>query len=239
MTGVITATTDGQIIEDIDLAGCISVQANNVTIRRVRVTAIQTCSGGNGRAADSAINMGNNENRPGRVTGTYIQDVEVIGTHAAGNNSGISAANYTCLRCNVHGFTINLWADEAAIIDSFIHDNNVNNNVGDEDEEAHADGVMGDSGNNVKVFHSWIAMDGGTDSVTAAVNFGGSYGSKNNLWLQRSFLAGFGGKGVHLHPDHTNVVVTDNVFRGTVWGGLWPTGNITWSGNTDESGNPV
>ena len=53
-----TITQAGTVISNEWIDGCIAVKANNVTIQNSLIHTQDTCSGGNGQSAGSAINDG-------------------------------------------------------------------------------------------------------------------------------------------------------------------------------------
>jgi hypothetical protein len=235
-SGVLVVSTPGAVIDGIWLDGCIAVRATNVTIKNSYVRAVNAgsydCTGGNRQAGASAINSGNGSG--GIAAGLQIIDTEVDGQNTAGYSGGIADSNYTCTRCNVHGFTIQLWAGTNVVIsESFVHDNNLNSG------QNHSDGVMADSGVGVTLRHNWIAMDGGQDWITTAINIGGSWGPGRNLTLESNFLAGFSGSDIHSDPNGASVRVVNNALSNrNGWGGAdFVSGAIPSS--AVESGNYV
>ncbi len=90
-TGNIVATTDGQVIEKLDLRGTIRVKANNVTIRLSRIW------GGPIDPNDSPIHVDSN------TTGTVIEDCEIGPDTGADPRRAITGDDhFTVRRVNVH-----------------------------------------------------------------------------------------------------------------------------------------
>jgi hypothetical protein len=243
-SGTIVVSVDGTVIDGVWLDGCIAVRANNVTIKNSYIRATDpnnyNCTGGNRKASASAINNGNGEGA-GQTTGLQIIDTEVDGMDIAGYSGGIGSANYSCLRCNVHGFTIQLWAGtNVTITDSFIHDNNLNHG------QHHSDGIMADSGIGITMRHNWVAMDGGQTWITAAVNIGNSWNPIRDVVLERNFLAGYNGADINGSPQGSNVRVVDNALSSrngwdsTVYlvNGL-PPGSVVSGNYVPETGKPM
>lgn len=119
-SGPLRLTTPGQVIENLDVTGCVEVMAPNVTIRRTRISC------------DSYY--------PVRVfdgASLLIEDSEISGEASGGiATSGIAFDHYTARRVNIHGTADGAKAEGYVVIeDSWIHDLW----LGDGD---HADGVQ-------------------------------------------------------------------------------------------------
>lgn len=208
-TGKLTTTSDGQVIEDRYIKGCIEIKHNNVTIRRCFVSSATGiyAQGGDNSGAAAAIGTGGTAGNPGTVTGTIIEDCELDGFDVSGDTIGIGAAHYLARRCNIHGYTKGLWMGlDCTLQDSIVHSNNPT------PEGAHGECVDADTGTDILIEDCWLAMDGGLEENSGAIQFGGTYGAGDNLACYRSFLAGGEGQCINLHPFHTNVVIVDNAF---------------------------
>jgi len=236
--GVLAVTAPGTVVDRIWVDGCVIVKASNVTIRNSLIRGVNTndwkCTGGNQQAGASALNTGNGGGGNGTVANITLMNITVNGQNASGYSGGIADANYTCIRCNVYGFTINMWAtSKNTITDSFVHDNNINNGTN------HADGIDSDSGVNIVIRHSWVATDATSTWTTGAVNFGGSWGTSHDLTLDNNFLAGITGTDLNVHSSHTNLRITNNAFsnKNGYGGGMFYTSSgalhssAIWSGN--------
>ena len=102
----ITVTKDGDVVQDLDIDGEIMVQADNVTIRRVKITS-----------GDYYPIRYDDPHR-----GLVIEDSEIIGT-SDDVTAAVSFAHYTARRLDVHGSADGFKADEDVLIeDSWIHD---------------------------------------------------------------------------------------------------------------------
>jgi hypothetical protein len=241
VTGDVTVTQDGAVIDGAWIDGCIAVKANNVTIRNTLVRTQRSCYGGNGQAAGSAINNGNAEGRRA-AAGLVIQDTEVDAMNATYDFAGIGAHGYTCVRCNVHGGVKNLWAvDDVTIRESYIHHPSTGNGT------IHSESVDADSGNAITIDHSFINAKG-TSSVTGAVAFLASWGPGNGLTINASYLEGNRGADLALAPENQGIRITDNAFSadngydGTtfVYGFNPANPGMVWSGNhIPQSGAPL
>lgn len=109
MSGDLTLATPGATFEDIDLDGCLTITAANVTVRNVRIR----CSKADW--AGIAIN--------GSATGILIEDVEVDGE--AVSLYGIRAERPSTLRrVAVHGARNGMYVNETGVLieDSYVYD---------------------------------------------------------------------------------------------------------------------
>lgn len=198
-SGSITVTTDGAIVEKLDVTGSITVHANNVTIRKVRITS------------DDYYPIRYFDN--GGYTGLLVEDSEIVGLSGLVTNA-IGFQNYTARRLNIHGMADGLKADANVLIeDSWIHD--LSNGNGE-----HNDGVQSSGGANVTIRHNSIS-----GASNAAVMAGPDFGDAVvNLRIENNLLAGGGytlnlrGTGA-LQPTGTRV--TGNCFIRNAAYGPW------------------
>jgi hypothetical protein len=169
-SGSITASTAGQVIENKDVTGQITVTAPNVTIRNVRVTATES---GSGSAAISG-------NQPG---------LKVINTTVRGKGSGASTVE-AAVR-DYSGLTIegsNLTLCNECVQGWPLTVKNSYMKVSSIYSGAHAEDIYICSGT-VNVDHSTLLNEQGQ---TATV-FGDTIcGGKNNYTVTQSLLAGGG-----------------------------------------------
>jgi hypothetical protein len=229
--GDVTITTNGTVIANEWIDGCVAVDADNVTIEDSLIRTRDTCQGGNHGTASSAVNDGDGDT----PTGLVIKDTEVDGMNSIGDAYGISGDNYTCQRCNVHGFSKNVAAGHAVLIeDTYSHDLTIH------DECVHSNAVYVNSSTDVTVEHSYLRATGTDDGcVTAAFMNGGSYGPPSNDTIEGSYLAGVAGADMQEGCGSTNIHVTgnafsdDNGFKGKdfIYGfDIHDAGNV-WTGN--------
>ena len=217
-SGNITVDTDGAIIEDLDITGAVTVLANNVTIRRVRITS----------ADYYPIRYFDNEN-----TGLVVEDSEIIGK-GGDATAAISFVNYTARRLNIHGSADGLKADaNVTIEDCFIHD--LSNAPGE-----HNDAVQSTGGKGVTIRHS--VLEGASN---AAVQTGDLGGATEDLTIECSWLSGGGwtlnirGSGATA-PKNTKVI--NNRFGRDAGYGPWVIDdpNPTLTGNVyDDNNEPI
>lgn len=204
VVGDITVTTPGTVISNEWIDGCVAIDADNVTIEDSLIHTQDACNGGNGGSAGSAVNDGNGA----APTGLMIKDTEVDGMNATGDSYGVSGDNYTCLRCNVHGFSKNIGAfDNVVIQDSYSHDLSLN------DQCSHSSTVYADSASNVTVEHSFLRATGtSTQCVNSAFMNGGSWNPPSNDTIDSSYLEGVYGADMQEGCGSTGVRVTNNAF---------------------------
>ncbi len=106
----ITVTEPGTVIEGLHLIdACISVRADDVVIRNVRITAAPLCG-------SNLINVGFDQ------TGVLIEDVELDGLDSTGFAAAIGDQGYTCRRCDIHSIGVGAVLNFGTIEDSWIHD---------------------------------------------------------------------------------------------------------------------
>ncbi|GAB7190142.1 hypothetical protein NUM3379_08480 [Kineococcus sp. NUM-3379] len=126
-SGSVSATTDGQVLEDLDVDGCISVKADDVVIRRVRVRCAEK---------ERAITIeGEREN-------LLVEDSEIDGRGST--EVAIGWGGYTLRRVNVHStFDGPRLGSGVTIEDSWIHDIVRRDDVhGDAAQSTGAEGVL-------------------------------------------------------------------------------------------------
>ncbi len=209
---------DGAVVEGLDIDGTITVLANNVTIRKVRITT----------GDYYPIRYFDNDNR-----GLVVEDSEIIGT--SGNvTSAIAFAHYTARRLNIHGGADGLKADSDVLIeDCWIHDLS---NGPDE----HNDGVQSTGGKGVTIRHNVIS-----GASNACVQTGDENGATEDLTIECNWLSGGGyslnirGKGATV-PKNTKII--DNRFGRDHGYGPWTLDdpNPTVTGNVyDDDGTPI
>lgn len=102
--GDLTTTSDGQVIDSLNITGLLQISHNDVTVQRCKVT-----NGGDWVIVQDIA-----------ITGTNIFDCELDGMSAAG--TGIRMGNGTVKRCNIHGSNdgVVLKRDNVLIQDNYI-----------------------------------------------------------------------------------------------------------------------
>lgn len=217
-------TDDKVVVENLDVDGCITVEANNVTIRNVRID----CSGLYG------INIVNG------YTGTLIEDVEIFGMLS----SGVLGADFILRRANIHdsGSDAVKPVRNALIESSWFH--RLGYTVG-----SHSDGVQMVAGENVIMrgnnFDMPYDLDGFTNSQCMIIQT--NNGPIDNILIEGNWLNG-GGYCVQINDKGngyggpTNVRIKDNKFgRDCQFGILrFRNNSPTLSGNVwEETEEPI
>ncbi len=217
-SGSIKVTQDGAVVELLDIKGTITVLANNVTIRKVRITT----------GDYYPIRYFDNDN-----TGLVVEDSEIIGT-SGDVTSAIAFANYTARRLNIHGSADGLKADANVLIEGcWIHD--LSNGQGE-----HNDCVQSTGGKGVTIRHS--VLQGASN---AAVQTGDLGGATEDLTITCSWLYG-GGYTLNIRgtgatkPKNTKII--NNRFGRDAGYGPWviddPAPTVT--GNVyDDNNQPI
>jgi hypothetical protein len=214
VNGDVNLTTAGQIYENKDVRGCITVNAPNVIIRKSKVS-------GPGCAIDN------------ESTNLLVEDVTLDCQNVGG--TGLSWQNYTARRINASKCENLLWAEHNVLVeDSFIHDPIDYNPATD----PHTDGVQLPSGATaITVRHNRIY-----GNYVSTTNFGNSAitigHTTSGVTIDNNILAG-GGYTMYCNQtgDSTNGSYTNNRFS-TIFapsvGGYGP-----WTDCADEniSGN--
>jgi hypothetical protein len=217
-SGSITVTTDGAVIENLDITGSITVLANNVTIRKVRLTS----------GDYYPIRYFDNNN-----TGLLVEDSEIIGL-SGDVTSAIAFQHYTARRLNIHGMADGLKADADVLIeDCWIH--NLSNGATE-----HNDGVQSTGGKGVTIRHNNIS-----GASNATVQTGDESGAATeDMTIENNLLSGGGytlnirGTGATV-PKNTRVI--NNRFIHDAAYGPWtiddPSPTVT--GNVYDDGTPI
>lgn len=217
-SGSIRVTQNGQVVEKLDIAGEITVLANDVVVRNVRITS----------GDYYPIRYFDNP-----TTGLVVEDSEIAST--SGNaTSGIAFANYTARRLNIHGSADGLKADSNVLIeDCWIHD--LSNGSGE-----HNDGVQSTGGKGVTIRHNDIS-----GASNACVQTGDENARTEDLTIECNWLDGGGwtlnirGAGATV-PTGTRII--NNRFGRNSGYGPWTiddpapivTGNVY-----DDDGTPI
>ena len=187
LSGSIATSSDGQVIEDLDIAGSVRVQHDDVTIRNVRV-----------RSAGQAISILDN-------TGLVVEDCELDGTGATDGASAIGDQNYTIRRCDVHHFGEGPRSNGQVTIEgNWFHDF-----VDFVSQGAHQDVVQITSGYGTTIRGNSMVIDvaGANASIMIGSYQGGDILVENNLLGGGGYTAYCGGSN-----GYTNVRFIDNRF---------------------------
>jgi hypothetical protein len=213
--GDVKVTQAGTVIDAKDIRGCVFIAADNVTVRRSRIT----CTGAFGvRTFD-----GNHD-----FTGARIEDTEI--NCANQGFTGIAFAHYTAVRVNIHGCENGIaFGAHATIQDSYIHD------LSDADGE-HPDGVQFSEGtSDIIIEHNTIVAPV-TNSAIIMYDEDGE--QDHDILIDDNYLAG-GGWTLYCPRQATvNIRVTNNHFGPAHFGATASCGPghvASFTGNIDAT----
>ena len=168
-SGSITVNQDGAVISNLEVRGTIYVNADNVTIRNVRVIAQNP--------GDLMINVGYDH------SGILIEDCEIDGRGIAFR--GVGFDGYTMRRCDVHHVGHGAVTERNVVVeDNYIHDL-VEGPSGD----WHTDGIIMSIGHNVVIRHNSISNP---LTQTSAIGIWAEIGNINDVLVENNLLSGGG-----------------------------------------------
>jgi Ca2+-binding RTX toxin-like protein len=197
--GTLHVTTNGAVIENLDINGQIVVDADNVTIRNCRVTTTE---------------MYGICGRP-----MTIQNCEIDGKGVAPGSYGIMASG-TFTGNNIHGFEngIGVADSNTTIKNNYIHDLQAGG------ADPHYDGIAvqggeGGEGNIVIENNTIISRD------TSDIFIKNDFGPISNVTVNHNFLAGDPGYNIYVDGRASGgpisgVTITDNYLQKGHWGYL-------------------
>lgn len=227
-SGSIDVTVDGTIIDGLDVSGGITINANNVTIRRTRVSTTFWypiwVKGG---------------------SGVVIEDSEVdgLGGPADGGQKClyITSGAVTVQRNNFHDCEDGMSLGGNGPL--LVHNNWIHNPNGPSTQ--HSDGMEYYGGANATIQYNNFDY---ANATTSATNFTNDFGPITNIVYDHNWLRG-GAYNLYVDGSHnggliSNVKVTNNIFyrNSSAYGTTVIRGNIssvTVSGNTFEDGTPI
>ncbi|GIH10160.1 hypothetical protein Rhe02_82270 [Rhizocola hellebori] len=222
--GDLIITKAGTVIDGLNVKGCISVRADNVTVKNTLVRAA---------CAEGSIGPGYNTSPKNLL----IQDVEIDGLGQTTTYSGVSGNNFTCRRCKIHGTGTGIRAGSNSVIeDSYLYGNKVGG-------ESHNTAMSIHGGSNIVIRHNYLQCDGGYN-CSSALSLYSRDGTINGVTVQENLFSGGGYcvyGGVFSDATANNVKFLNNGFLKNQWpkcGDLGPVaawdrevpGNV-WSGN--------
>ena len=230
--GGVTLSTPGQVYENRDVRGCITVRAKGVVIRNVKVT----CGGWYA----ISVNTGPSSNRWNAPdAGLVVEDTEI---NLAGRLDGKAIAfdGYTLRRVHVYGGADCAHAGvNVTIVDSFC-----DIPAGGPADGPHYDGIQSDGGRNIVIRHNTIRVPYGQ---TSAILMSTNTSAIRDVVIQDNLVAG-GGYTIYCGTDQGGRVQGMLTFAGNrvaktyfPKGGYWgpttscPAGGAVW----DETGLPV
>jgi hypothetical protein len=228
-SGSISTSANGQVIQNLDITGTISVNHSNVVIRNIRIRQ----PGGEAISIDPS------------TSGTVVEDCELDGTGDTRSDPAIAYARYTIRRCDIHHFGEGPRANG----DTVIEDNYIHDFVDYSSIDAHQDGIQVVCNNNIVIRHNTILMN--TENANAAIMVGTAQGTVDNVVIRDNLMAGggytvYGGSAEGYSPNATRVQITNNRIstqympRGGYYGPFTNTYQVTMYGNVwHETGNPI
>jgi hypothetical protein len=227
-SGTLKITKAGTVVDRIDLTGCISVAASNVTIKRSRIR---------GSCAEGTIGPHYNAN----YKNLLIEDVEIDGLKESTSYSGVGGGNFTCRRCKIHGTGSGIRAGSNSVVeDSYLYGNHVGG-------ESHNTAMSIHGGSNITIRHNYLRCDGGWN-CSSSLSLYSPDGPIDHVLVEANLFSGGGYcvyGGVYKRDGGiiaaTYVRFLNNGFLTNQWpkcGDLGPvagweapaTGNV-WSGN--------
>jgi hypothetical protein len=218
VTGQLTVTTPGAVIDAKDIRGCLDIQADRVTVKRSRIR----CAG------DYVVRTADD------VTGVVLSDVEIDGTGSAATTA-IGVAGYTLRRADVHGVGDGpRMGDNTVVEDSWIHGLV-------EGGGSHNDGIQSTGGHHLVIRGNRIENP---ERQTSCILIGADLGDISDVLVTGNLLNG-GNYTVYAgaDPGHTasNIRVTGNRFgRDAVYGPASVKPGIVWEDNVwHDNGKPV
>jgi hypothetical protein len=194
----LSITEDGAVVTDLDVRGDITVNANNVTIRRSRVRT---------EGALYGIKVATN------TKGTVIEDTEVEGTDD-NCSVGVVYGRYTARRLNVHGCADGFRVGPDTMIrDSYVHDQRYKSG-------AHNDAVQSVGGSRLTIVGN--NLEGPLREQTSAIIIQTNFARIDGVLIEDNLLSG-GTYTLYLRDKKTgygaptNVTVRDNIWVDNSW----------------------
>lgn len=162
--GTLTVTTDGTVIDGLDIDGCLLIKADNVTIRNTRIRCADT------RALYAPTGYGP----------TLVEHVEVAGV-AEPWSHGVVGHHMTVRHTDIHGFGdgVKLWTG-STYEHNYIHDLAVG-------DGQHNDGMQMSGGHDVVIRNNRIVHD---PTQTSAILIKADVAPIYNLTIDGNWLEG-------------------------------------------------
>jgi hypothetical protein len=230
-SGTLTITTDGAVLENLDVSGMVTIDADNVTLRNFRI--------------DSDAFYG--VRVVGGHTGVLLEDGEIYGMISA----GILGAGFTARRLHIHdsgGDGIKAGGAGGPTLVEYCFIEKLGTKA-----DAHADGNQTRGGSNITFRYNniWIPVPGTPNYPGAPYKSNAAFmisGTVSNFVIERNWLTGGAYTIYCQNTDGSGVFVRKNRF-GRDNGG-WSRGKdarrlragscAEWSGNRwEESGEPI
>lgn len=218
-TGPQTVTTDGTIIDSMDVTGSLIIRARNVTIRNSKI-----------------------HDDPGAVAGINIQDgasATITDSEIYNFQVGIVYENWTAIRVNMHDISFDgiKMGSNTQLLDSWLHSPKPTS-------DAHWDGVQVQAGVTNTFIKGNVIDSTGADTNSAlflAPDQGPSTDGPLTVtgnWLDGGNYTVFVNDGAGKQYYIADISVTDNRFgHGAKYGPAYVNVPVSWSGNVwDDTG---
>lgn len=197
--GDLTITQPGTIIDGLDIRGCVSVRATNVTIRNSRITCgswyaigVQAGTGSDVWVAPSA--------------NLLVENVEIV--MSSMDMKGIAFDGYTARRVWFHGGSDCAHFGENVTVEDSFCDIPAGRSIG----SAHIDGMQSDGGRNIVLRHNTIRVP---YSQTSAILMSTNTSPIYDVTIVDNLMAG-GGYTIYCGTDSGGPVRGTLTFSGNV-----------------------
>jgi hypothetical protein len=217
-SGPLTVTRDGAVVDGLDVDGCLTIAADDVTVRRSRIR----CAG------DYVVRVAEG------ASGVLVEDVEIDGRGDPGTIA-IGVSGFTLRRADVHDVGDGpRMGDVTVVEDTWIHDLAVGGG-------SHNDGIQSTGGRRIVIRHNRIDHPG---QQTSCILLGADLGDIDDALVQGNLLNG-GNYTVYAgaDPGHSasGIRIVGNRFgRDFVFGPAELDEGVTFSGNVfDDNGAPI
>ncbi|MBO4209087.1 hypothetical protein [Micromonospora echinofusca] len=224
-SGSLALRIDGQVITNLDIYGCVSVHARNVTIRKSRINCASTAY--SVRTYGSVVNL-------------VLEDVEINGLGR--NAAAVCCGNYTLRRVDIHNVIDGpRMGSRSTIVDSWVHDLV-------RVDRSHNDTLQTTGGSDITIRHNRLEPYNPSteDPFNACLMIGSTTTPVRNLLFAGNYCNG-GNWSIGVRADlvASNIVIRENAFgrnyrygviaRPDQAGILWDRATNVWFDN----GEPV
>lgn len=211
--GSLNVTTDGAVVENLEIRGSLRIDANDVVVRNVWVytTSFWTIYVGSGSATFEHVEIGH---------------PDAVGERGIGGN------NVTARYLDIHSVE-----DGIKIGSNVLYDNVVVHDLDSNSDAPHADAVQADGGQaNAVIMNSSLDSTGPLGNGNAAIILKSDLGTLDNITITNSYLNGGnytvyvrdGGNGMPTNIEFSNNQIgVDNNY-----GIVSTDGPFSWEGNS-------
>jgi hypothetical protein len=217
-SGSLTVSRAGTVVDGLDVRGCLTIAAANVTVRRSRIR----CAG------DYVVRLTDG------VRGVLLEDVELDGMGDPGTIA-VGVDGYTVRRADIHGVGDGPRMGDATVVeDSWIHGLAVGGG-------SHNDGIQSTGGHGIVIRHNRIEHP---HQQTSCILLGADLGDISDALVTGNLLNG-GNYTVYAgaDPGHraSGIRIVGNRFgRDFVYGTTSFGQGVTATGNVfDDNGRPI